>query len=132
MGGWAGGRARHEPRPDLAMGCPEVMYGAYYPYLYGRAAGPRPGPTFASPFSAHQYDRVSHYNNFMIDQIPRLYSINLYGATTEATLKTFVFVAYVVYEKYGETTVYLTAVINQLSVTNRCTYSLVSRDDILF
>lgn len=31
--------------------CSEVMYGAYYPYLYGRAAGP------SRPF--YQYDRVS-------------------------------------------------------------------------
>ena len=35
--------------------CSEVMYGAYYPYLYAtsRAA---PGRPFY-----HQYDRVSHY-----------------------------------------------------------------------
>lgn len=50
------------------MSCSEVMYQAYYPYLYQRAGGappvsahpvPRAGP-FTSPFgAAHQYDRVS-------------------------------------------------------------------------
>ncbi|XP_077289158.1 transcription factor vestigial isoform X2 [Arctopsyche grandis] len=41
------------------MGCPEVVYGAYYPYLYGRAAPSRAAATFASPFSPHQYDRFN-------------------------------------------------------------------------
>lgn len=50
------------------MSCSEVMYQAYYPYLYQRAGAappvsahpvPRTGP-FSSPFgAAHQYDRVS-------------------------------------------------------------------------
>lgn len=50
------------------MSCSEVMYQAYYPYLYQRAGAappvsahpvPRTGP-FSSPFTAaHQYDRVS-------------------------------------------------------------------------
>lgn len=49
------------------MSCSEVMYQAYYPYLYQRAGAappvsahpvPRTGP-FSSPFTAaHQYDRV--------------------------------------------------------------------------
>lgn len=50
------------------MSCSEVMYQAYYPYLYQRAGAappvsahpvPRTGP-FSSPFTAtHQYERVS-------------------------------------------------------------------------
>lgn len=51
------------------MSCSEVMYQAYYPYLYQRPGAappvsahpvPRTGP-FSSPFAsaAHQYDRVS-------------------------------------------------------------------------
>lgn len=50
------------------MSCSEVMYQAYYPYLYQRAGAappvsahpvPRAGP-FSSPFgAAHQYDRVN-------------------------------------------------------------------------
>lgn len=50
------------------MSCSEVMYQAYYPYLYQRAGAappvsahpvPRTGP-FSSPFgAAHQYDRVN-------------------------------------------------------------------------
>lgn len=52
------------------MSCSEVMYQAYYPYLYQRAGAappvsahpvPRAGP-FPSPFgAAHQYDRVGTY-----------------------------------------------------------------------
>lgn len=52
------------------MSCSEVMYQAYYPYLYQRAGAappvsahpvPRTGP-FSSPFTAaHQYDRVSSF-----------------------------------------------------------------------
>lgn len=34
----------------MAVSCPEVMYGAYYPYLYGRAGPSR---------SFYQYERVS-------------------------------------------------------------------------
>jgi hypothetical protein len=34
----------------MAVSCPEVMYGAYYPYLYGRAGPSRP---------FYQYERVS-------------------------------------------------------------------------
>lgn len=34
--------------------CSEVMYGAYYPYLYGRAGPSRP---------FYQYDRVSWTND---------------------------------------------------------------------
>lgn len=33
----------------MAVSCPEVMYGAYYPYLYGRAGPSR---------SFYQYERV--------------------------------------------------------------------------
>ncbi|CAH2216403.1 jg15202, partial [Pararge aegeria aegeria] len=38
----------------MAVSCPEVMYGAYYPYLYGRGAARsfHHAPHF-------QYDRVS-------------------------------------------------------------------------
>lgn len=45
----------------MTMSCPEVMYQAYYPYLYQRAStgAAVPRPTFPSPFT-HQYDRVSH------------------------------------------------------------------------
>lgn len=39
--------------------CSEVMYGAYYPYLYGRAGPSRP---------FYQYDRVSHVEMMMILQ----------------------------------------------------------------
>lgn len=53
------------------MSCSEVMYQAYYPYLYQRPGAappvsahpvPRTGP-FSSPFAsaAHQYDRVSTF-----------------------------------------------------------------------
>lgn len=35
----------------MAVSCPEVMYGAYYPYLYGRAGPSRP---------FYQYERVSY------------------------------------------------------------------------
>lgn len=52
------------------MSCSEVMYQAYYPYLYQRAGAappvsahpvPRAGP-FTSPFgAAHQYDRVGNF-----------------------------------------------------------------------
>lgn len=55
------------------MSCSEVMYQAYYPYLYQRAGGappvsahpvPRAGP-FSSPFgAAHQYDRVCYIKNY--------------------------------------------------------------------
>lgn len=45
----------------MTMSCPEVMYQAYYPYLYQRASTGAgvPRPTFPSPFT-HQYDRVSN------------------------------------------------------------------------
>lgn len=53
--------ARHGVRARgsaMAVSCPEVMYGAYYPYLYGRGAGRsfHHAPHF-------QYDRVSTTNN---------------------------------------------------------------------
>lgn len=59
------------------MSCSEVMYQAYYPYLYQRPGGappvsahpvPRTGP-FTSPFAtaAHQYDRVS--NKFCLKNV---------------------------------------------------------------
>lgn len=35
---------------EMAVSCPEVMYGAYYPYLYGRAGPSRP---------FYQYERVN-------------------------------------------------------------------------
>lgn len=45
------------------MSCTEVMYQAYYPYLYQRSSGTAAPPTRAphhhfAPFT-HQYDRVS-------------------------------------------------------------------------
>lgn len=39
-------------RNNMAVSCPEVMYGAYYPYLYGRAGPSR---------SFYQYERVSFF-----------------------------------------------------------------------
>lgn len=65
------------------MSCSEVMYQAYYPYLYQRAGAappvsahpvPRTGP-FSSPFTAaHQYDRVGgicfHFLYLPILQLP--------------------------------------------------------------
>ncbi|KXJ76545.1 hypothetical protein RP20_CCG009476 [Aedes albopictus] len=38
----------------MAVSCPEVMYGAYYPYLYGRAGPSRP---------FYQYERVLSRTN---------------------------------------------------------------------
>ena len=50
------------------MSCPEVMYQAYYPYLYQRASSGAgvPRPTFPSPFT-HQYERVSFIYLFIIN-----------------------------------------------------------------
>lgn len=45
----------------MAVSCPEVMYGAYYPYLYGRAGPSR---------SFYQYERVSFFQlKFSIETI---------------------------------------------------------------
>lgn len=46
----------------MAVSCPEVMYGAYYPYLYGRAGPSR---------SFYQYERVSWMS------IPLMWLINV-------------------------------------------------------
>lgn len=42
-------------QPPMTMSCPDVVYQAYYPYLYQRSA---PSASAFPPFS-HQYDRVS-------------------------------------------------------------------------
>ncbi|KAL0266473.1 UNVERIFIED_CONTAM: hypothetical protein PYX00_008994 [Menopon gallinae] len=49
----------------MTMSCPEVMYQAYYPYLYQRASTGAgvPRPTFPSPFT-HQYDRLNVQRSF--------------------------------------------------------------------
>ena len=46
---------------EMAVSCPEVMYGAYYPYLYGRAGPSRP---------FYQYERVSliNFKTFLDDK----------------------------------------------------------------
>lgn len=65
------------------MSCSEVMYQAYYPYLYQRAGGappvsahpvPRAGP-FSSPFgAAHQYDRVGE-TNYLYVKVAKLSNV---------------------------------------------------------
>ncbi|CAH0556501.1 unnamed protein product [Brassicogethes aeneus] len=67
------------------MSCSEVMYQAYYPYLYQRAGAappvsahpvPRTGP-FSSPFgAAHQYDR------FNVQRIQDAHSLSQPGSSS--------------------------------------------------
>lgn len=69
------------------MSCSEVMYQAYYPYLYQRAgaappvsthAVPRTGP-FSSPFgAAHQYERVRFIDSCrLMQKMPHMLIVNV-------------------------------------------------------
>ena len=51
-----GRAAASADRPPMTMSCPEVVYQAYYPYLYQR---PSAAASRATPFPPFQYDRFN-------------------------------------------------------------------------
>lgn len=67
------------------MSCPEVMYQAYYPYLYQRAStgAAVPRPTFPSPFT-HQYDRLNVQRSFQDHVHSNLTGTNLTTDTSSS------------------------------------------------